>query len=144
MPVAHALKPLGALGLVAAAAAFAVPASGAATSAERAATATVKVGDDFFSPTELKIKINDKVRFKWDGTNLNSHNVVLRHGPKGVKKGCPTKGPDAFSPLISKCNKSSTGSIGVKFTKKFDKPGKYDFLCTIHPSVMKINVAVGK
>lgn len=141
MPVARAHK---ALGLLAAAALVAVPATGVATSAERAGTPTVKVGDDFYSPTSLKIKTGDKVKFKWDATNVNSHNVVLRDGPKGVKKGCPTKGPDAFSPLISKCNKSSTGSIGIRFTKKFDKPGKYDFLCTIHPDVMKISIAVGK
>ena len=137
------------LALIGTAAAFAaaagLPASAAsASSAERAGSKSVDVRDDFFAPSDLTISKGTKVKFKWDKTNGNSHNVTLRKGPKGVKKGCPKKGKDAFSPLISKCNKSSTGAIGVKFTKKFDKPGTYDFLCTIHPDVMKITVKVKK
>jgi len=31
---------------------------------------------------------------------------------------------------------------GFKFTKKFKKPGKYNFYCTIHPDVMKMTVKV--
>jgi len=117
---------------------------GSSPAAERASTKTVDVEDDFFAPDELKIAKNTKVAFKWNKVNGNSHNVTLRSGPKSVKKGCPKKGKDAFSPLISICNKSSSGAVGIKFTKKFDVSGTYDFLCTIHPDVMTITVKVKK
>jgi len=126
------------------AAGIAVPAASAGgTTAEKAKTAKVKVGDDFFAPTDLKIKKNDKVNFKWLDSNTNTHNVTLSKGPKGVKLGCKTKGKDAFSPLISKCNKSGSGAIGIKFKKTFDVKGTYNFICTFHP-VMKLTVKVGK
>jgi plastocyanin len=115
-----------------------IPAAGAS-----AKTKTVKVADDFFAPTVVKVKKNDRVNWKWDDMNTNSHNVTMTKGPKGVKKGCKTKGPDAYSPLISKCNKSSTGAIGIKFKKKMNVKGTYKFICTIHPTVMKMTVKVG-
>jgi plastocyanin len=123
-----------------------VPAANADRSESRAGgnPPPVKVLDDFFAPTTLNVSKNDKVKFKWDPSNTDSHNVTLQKGPKGVKKGCPTKGKDAFSPLISKCNKSGTGAIGIKFAKKFDVKGTYQFVCTIHPDVMKLTVKVGK
>lgn len=108
-----------------------------------AKTAKVTVGDDFFAPVEVKVKKNDKVKWAWDPSNTNPHNVTMTKGPKGVKKGCKRKGKDAYSPLISKCNKSATGAIGIKFTKKMDVKGKYTFICTIHPT-MKMSVKVGR
>lgn len=131
---------------IAAAGAIALPAVTSADSSPQVlrGNSSVKVGDDFFDPTTLTVKKNDKVKFAWDASNTNSHNVTLKKGPKGVKLGCKTSGKDAFSPLISKCNKSSTGAIGIKFSKKFDVAGKYDFICTIHPDVMKLTVTVKK
>jgi len=130
---------------IAAVGAIALP---AVTSADNGAqlkkSSKVEVADDFFSPTTLKVKKNAKIKFAWDSSNTNTHNVTLKKGPKGVKLGCPTKGKDAFSDLISKCNKSDSGSVGVKFAKTFDKPGKYSFICTIHPDVMKLDVTVKK
>jgi plastocyanin len=55
--------------------------------------------------------------------------VVLEKGPKGINK---------------KDFKSATGSIGIKFNPVFEKKGTYDFLCTIHPDVMKMKVTVKK
>ena len=87
----------------------------------------VKVLDDFYKPTNVKIKKNKKVKWKW-GQDFNSHNVTLKKGPKGVKK---------------KDFTSQTSSAeGFTFTKKFKKPGKYNFYCTIHPDVMKMTVKV--
>lgn len=88
-----------------------------------------KVGDDFFSPTLLKIKKCAKVKWKWLPTNGNPHNVTLTKGPKKVKK---------------KDFTSATGSIGIKFARKFKKPGRYDFICTIHPTTMQMTVKVKK
>ena len=120
--------------------ALAMPATGAAGEHHRAKKAKVKVMDDFFSPDTLKVKKNTKVSFKWDKFNLNTHNVTMKKGPKGVKK---TKKPCAKG-KITKCNKSASGSIGIKFNPKFNKKGTYDFVCTIHPTVMKLTVKVKK
>ena len=56
--------------------------------------------------------------------------AILRRegGPKGVKK--------------SKFTSQTSSVEGFKFTKKFKKPGKYNFYCTIHPDVMKMTVKV--
>jgi plastocyanin len=99
------------------------PVAGAAGGAAK----TIKVGDDFFSPTSVKVKKGDKVKFKWLSSNGNPHNATLEKGPKGVKK---------------RDFKSATGAIGIKFAPKFKKKGTYDFICTIHPTVMKTTVKV--
>ena len=87
----------------------------------------VKVLDDFFKPDNVKIKKNGKVKWKW-GQDFNTHNVTLKKGPKGVKK--------------SKFTSQTSSAEGFSFTKKFKKPGKYNFYCTIHPDVMKMTVKV--
>ena len=114
--------------------ALAVPASGLA-----AKNKTVKVRDDFFSPTSVKVKKDAKVKFKWGSSNINTHNVTLKKAPKGVKKSKPCTGGK-----ITKCNKSGSGAIGIKFNPKFNKKGTYNFICTIHPTVMKVTVKVKK
>lgn len=104
-----------------------------------AKTKSVGVHDDYYAPTKVKVKKNAKVKFKWDKINLNPHNVTLKKGPRGVKKSKPcTHGK------ITKCNKSGTGAIGIKFTPTFNKPGTYNFICTIHPTTMKMKVVVKK
>jgi plastocyanin len=118
-------------------AALAVPATGVAGKGKKA---KVTVNDDFFNPDNLKVKKNTKVKFKWDETNLNTHNVTLKKGPKGVKK---TKKPCAKG-KITKCNKSASGSIGINFAPTFNKKGTYKFVCTIHPTVMQLTVKVKK
>lgn len=90
-------------------------------------TATVKVGDDYFSPDELKVKKGTKIKWKWLPDNGNPHNVTLEQGPKGVKK---------------KDFESETGSIGIKFVRKLEKKGTYEFVCTIHSTVMRQTIRV--
>jgi plastocyanin len=95
----------------------------AATSAapEKRGSKTVKVDDDFFSPTSLTVSSGTKVKFNWVGTG--KHNVVKKKGPGG-----------AFS-------SSTTSAQGVNFTHKFSKSGTYKLFCTIHPDMkMKVNV----
>ena len=87
----------------------------------------VKVLDDFFKPTNVKIKKNNKVKWKW-GQDFNTHNVTLKKGPNGVKK--------------SKFTSQTSSAEGFSFTKRFKKPGKYNFYCTIHPDIMKMTVKV--
>jgi plastocyanin len=87
----------------------------------------VKVLDDFFKPDAVKIKKGKKVTWKW-GQVFNNHNVTLKKGPSGVKK--------------SRFRSQTSAAEGFKFTKKFKKPGKYNFYCTIHPDIMKMKVVV--
>ena len=87
----------------------------------------VKVLDDFYNPDIVKIKKGKEVTWKW-GDDFNTHNVTLKKGPNGVKK--------------SKFRSQTSADEGFKFTKKFKKPGKYNFYCTIHPDIMKMIVKV--
>ena len=105
-----------------------VPAIGAANAAHFK-TVHVTVADDYFSPTAVKIKSGSKVSFDWSDANLDTHNVRLQKGPKGVKK---------------KDFKSATGAIGINFAPKFKVPGKYHFICSLHAAVMTMDVTVKK
>jgi plastocyanin len=109
--------------------AVAVPAAVAAPDVAQRKTVHVTVADDYFSPTSVKIKKGSKVSYDWSDANLDSHNVTLTRGPKGVRK---------------KDFKSATGAIGIRFAPKFKVPGKYNFVCTLHRSVMSMDVKVKK
>lgn len=127
-------KTAGVAGGLALLAAAALPLSAAlasdpATAAGKSKTYKTKVADDYYSPSTLKIHKGDKVKYKWQDDNGNPHNVTLDKGPSGVKK---------------KDFTSATGTIGIKFAPKFTKTGTYDFICTIHPGVMKQTVKVKK
>lgn len=83
--------------------------------------ATVKLGDNFFSPTKKTVSEGTKVKFKWVGEH--KHNVVKKSGPGG-----------SFS-------STTTDAPGVNFSKKFKKSGKYKLICTIHDGMdMKLKV----
>jgi plastocyanin len=108
--------------------AVAVPVAGAAQSAKpKPVVKTVKVADDFYSPTKMTIKVGDKVNFVWSPTNVNVHNVTLVQGPKGVSK-------KQFTSL--------DGSTSFHFERTFTVPGKYHFQCTIHPTMMNFFLTV--
>jgi len=117
-----------ALGAIAVVAVAVAPASEAGKSKPKKGP-TIKVADDFYSPTAVTVKPNTKVKFKWDPSNLDQHNVIISKGPKKIDK-------NDF--------KSATGTIGIKFAPVFEKKGTYDFLCSIHPDVMKLKVTVKK
>lgn len=113
-----------------AAAAVAAPASGIGPATGRAALETVTVGDDYYAPVDLSVKRGTKVKWRWDSGNTNTHDVVLTDvHPKGVKR---------------KDFHSASGSIGVKFARQLEEPGKYEFVCTFHRTVMRMTIEVKK
>lgn len=85
------------------------------------AATTVKLGDNFFSPSSKTIDAGTKVRFDWTGNNL--HNVTKSRGPGG-----------GFA-------SRTTRADGVNFVKTFDKRGTYRLICTIH-SGMRMTLTV--
>ena len=84
-------------------------------------SATIKVGDDFFSPNEKKVEAGTKVKFNWIGND--EHDVFKKSGPGGSFDSGPLEGS------------------GVLFKKKFKKTGKYKIICTIHED-MKLTLKV--
>ena len=112
---------LTALGLI-----VAIPAvaGGHTTSAK---TYTVKVGDDFFSPTKRTIHVKDVVKWVWVGADgkpgmtTNEHSIV------------ETK--DRFHSL------SKTEGT---FKYRFKKAGKFTIVCGEHPEDMIFRVTVKK
>jgi plastocyanin len=130
--------PLAAAAALALTGAVTVPAAGAAVRSHamtahatkpKAVVRKVEVADDFFSPTKLTIKVGDKVNFVWSATNLETHNVTLVSGPKGVTR-------KQFSSLDA--------STSFHFERTFTVPGKYHFQCTIHPTMMNMFLTVKK
>ena len=119
------------LASAAAAALIAVAVGALAAPASPSAKATqlkvVKVKDDFYTPDSVRVRKGGKVRWKWTPV-FNNHDVTLLKGPDGVRKG------DFRS--------QTTSNPDYEFTKRFRKPGRYRFYCTVHPDVMQMTVRV--
>ena len=86
--------------------------SGQALSAER----EVSVEDDFFDPEGVTIRPNDTVKWRWVGSN---HDVKSDPNQAEQFDSDPNTS-DAFHPP------------GFTFARKFTKPGRYRYHCTIH------------
>lgn len=113
--------------MVTALAVVAVGAIAGVGSAHSSKTKVVAVADDFFSPGKVSIHKYDRVKWKWTPV-FNNHNVTLKSAPKHVRK--------------SKFRSQTTSNPDYRFTRKFKKPGTYRFICTIHPTQMKVKVVV--
>ena len=77
-----------------------------------AASSSISLKDDFFSPKTKSIKKGTTVTFKWAGRA--PHNVTVTQGP--VK-------------FVSKTQSKGT------YVKTFTKAGTYKIVCTIHPGM---------
>lgn len=100
------------IAVITAAATVAVPAF--------AATRTVKATEsDRWSPSSLRVKKGDTVRFTWN--TEAPHNVRKTSGRGSVKGGNPIR------------------RVG-KATFKVPAKGTYRFICDVHPGTMKIAV----
>ena len=83
-----------------------------------AATKTVKVDDNFFTPRPISVKKGSTVTWKWVGDA--PHDVKVVKGP--VKFASPTKRSGTYS-------------------KKLRRRGTYTIVCTIHSGMsMKLRV----
>ena len=91
----------------------------------------VEVADFFFAPSAVTIQKGGKVKWVWAATNVESHDVHLKQGPKDLKK----KGTYSTK---------TTAVTNATFVKAFPTPGSYRYICTIHPTKMKLTVTVKK
>ena len=100
---------------------------GAARSTKPKIVQVLDTNDGGFVPTDVRIRKRGKVRWEW-GADFDNHNVTLTSAPRGVRK--------------SRFRSQTTSNPDYHFTKRFRKPGKYHFICTIHPTQMKMKVVV--
>jgi plastocyanin len=99
-------------------------AAGAQPGATAAATRTVRVADDFFSPSRLTVRRGTTIRWAWSRRNSNRHDVALRARPRGVRR---FRSPSARRSFV--------------FRRKLRRPGAYRFVCTFHDGMaMRISV----
>jgi plastocyanin len=109
---------IGSLAVLAVAAAVAAPGVLARGEPE----ATVAVGNNFLSPSKKTIATGTKLRFRWAGGVR--HHIVKTEGPGGA------------------IQEPATSRRGVHLAHTFNKRGTYRFVCTIHPTEMRLKLAV--
>ncbi|MBK8294432.1 MAG: hypothetical protein IPK93_06535 [Solirubrobacterales bacterium] len=92
-------------------------------------TVKVSLGDNFFSPAAVNLKLNDAVEWSWANIGgREPHNVTLTTFPSGVNRNA----------YISEL----TAEKSTRFKRQFTKVGEYDFVCSIHfEMTMKVNVS---
>jgi plastocyanin len=111
-----------AVAAIVAAISAALLATGAIAPARAAPEGTIKVGDFFFRPSVKSVTKGTRVKFEWVGSSR--HHVVKSKGPGGA----------IASP--------ATARRGVNLAKRFQKTGTYRFICTIHPTEMRLKLVV--
>ena len=81
-------------------------------------TTNVTIGDNFFSPTDVEIRVNDSVTWNWTG---NSHTTTSAASP----------------PLWN----SGVLNSGATFSRQFTSSGNFPFFCAVHPFMVgSVNV----
>jgi plastocyanin len=101
----------------------------AATAKAPAKQARVSVVDFYFGPSSVTIPKGGSVKWVWASTNTYPHDVHLKSGPKGLKN-------------RGSYSTKTTAVTDAHFQRTFDTPGTYRFICTIHPTQMKMTVVV--
>jgi plastocyanin len=91
----------------------------------------VSVADFYFGPDRITINEGGTVKWIWAATNTYPHDVHLKQGPKGLSH----KGSYSTK---------TTAVTNASFKRTFETPGTYRFICTIHPTQMKLTVTVRK
>src|SRR5215471_17095402 len=79
----------------------------------RAATRMITVGDNFFSPNDVTINVNDTVQWVWSMTEVQPHSTTSTSVPSLWDSGVATE------PFM--------------FSHTFPSGGNFPFICTVHP-----------
>ena len=118
-----------ALAALAAAGVLLGPAAAAAQAPQRAKPALVTVNDFFFGPDSLTIHEGKTVKWVWSASNTYPHDVHLKQGPRNLKE-------------RSTYSTRTTAVTDAVFRKTFERPGTYRYICTVHPTLMKLAITV--
>lgn len=113
------------------AAAVLLGASAAAAQAPRPKPRIVTVNDFYFGPDAVTIHKGKTVKWVWSQANTYPHDVHLKQGPKNLKE-------------RSSYSTHTTAVTDATFKKTFERPGTYHYICTIHPTQMKLTLVVTK
>lgn len=89
----------------------------------------VTVNDFYFDPDAVTIRAGRSVRWVWSAGNDYPHDVHLKRGPKGLKN-------------RGSYSTRTTAVTEAHFQHGFPTPGTYKFICTVHPTQMKLTVTV--
>lgn len=116
LPIAGAAV-AAALGLAAAAAAAAASSSSTSAAAASAKAHVIKAQHILFTPERLSIRRGERVTWKFLDADVRTSHTVTSVGSKRFRDL-----PD--------------GRLSGSFTVRFDKPGRYRFMCTFHPASM--------
>lgn len=95
----------------------------------RAKPTVVTVNDFYFGPTAVTIRKGRTVKWVWSELNTYPHDVHLKKGPKNLKQ-------------KATYSTHTTAVTEAVFKKKFERPGTYKYICTIHPTEMHLTVTV--
>jgi plastocyanin len=101
----------------------------AAAQAPKKPPVKVTVNDFYFAPTAVTIKKGRAVKWIWSSYNTYPHDVHLKQGPKALKN-------------KSRFSTTTTAVTEASFQRTFEVPGTYKFICTVHPSEMRMTVTV--
>jgi plastocyanin len=124
-------RPAKAVGILAIVAALQGAAAASAQAPRPPKPTIVTVNDFYFGPSSVTIRKGRAVKWVWSELNTYPHDVHLKQGPKGLKKRA------TYSTRTS-------AVTGATFKKTFERPGTYRYVCTIHPSEMKLTLTVKK
>ncbi|MGN6217465.1 MAG: cupredoxin domain-containing protein [Solirubrobacterales bacterium] len=103
----------------------------AAQAPQRPKPTIVTVNDFFFGPDTVTVKAGRTVKWVWSEANTYPHDVHLKQGPKRLKE-------------RSTYSTHTTAVTDAHFKKTFERPGTYHYICTIHPTLMKLTITVKK
>jgi plastocyanin len=119
------------LALLAALALCGAGAASAQAPVARTKPVVVTVNDFYFAPTSVTIKTGRTVKWVWSEFNTYPHDVHLKKGPKNLKN-------------KATYSTHTTAVTDAVFKKKFERAGTYKYICTIHPTEMRLTVTVKK
>lgn len=85
----------------------------------------VDVGDYYYSPAKMTVKRNTIVVWRWPEGGGDAHDVVLKRGPRGVKK---------FA--------SDVYLADEVYRRRLRVPGRYSIICSLHPDSMRQTITV--
>ncbi|HWH43892.1 MAG TPA: plastocyanin/azurin family copper-binding protein [Thermoleophilaceae bacterium] len=86
---------------------------------------TVGISGFAFSPNTVSIEVGDGVTWRWNGPDTN-HSVTSVTGPEGFDSD-----PGESAGQVNH-------AVGESFTRSFTRPGRYGYICKVHPDMQGI------